>query len=428
LSADDGEGSLGLKVRLAFGGRRLAAGAGMAALAVAAFGPGLAAAQAPAAGGTEKPFTIGVQEITSYESNPARGNAENAAIRGIKPDDVTFSPSVTATYSHSVGLNSLALNANFGYDYHARNNILSREHLDFSLNGNAAVGAFCSVGGSAAYNRGQSELQYLTVDVTQNTIQTYRIEGSERCGTSSGLTESVSLSHASTQNSNPTLNGYDVNGVTGMLGYSNPTLGTLGLTVSYDRSDYSAAPVAASATPERLDVTSVGLQLTRPIGARLTGTASVSYSHSADVARAGAPIAARDFSGLTSSLNLTYVASPRLQLTGDVGRRVSATLLQGVGYAVVTSADLSATYTVSSRITASVGGSWLHTDNEGRDPLLLVTTPDWQELTTVFARATAKIGRTSAASLEYRHLQGRSDLSLYDYVSNYVGLTLSTSF
>jgi hypothetical protein len=170
------------------------------------------------------------------------------------------------------------------------------------------------------------------------------------------------------------------------------------------------------------------VQLTRPIGARLTGSASVSYSHSADEARPGALVGAKDFSGLTTSLNLTYVAGPRLQLSADVGRRVSGTLLQGVGYAVVTNAGLSADYTVSSRITASVGGNWLHTDNEGRDPLLALTTPDWQELITLFARATAKIGRSSAVSLEYRRLQGRSDLSLYDYVSNYVGLTLSTSF
>ena len=407
-------------------------GAGLAALAMAALGPDLAAAQAAGApatvGGPDKPFTIGLQAITGFESNPARGSAENAAIRGIKPDEVTFSPSVTATYSHSVGLQGVALNADFGYDFHSRNNLLSREHLDLSLAGNIAVGAFCSVGGDGAYHRGQSELQYLTVDVTQNTIQTYRIEGSERCGTSSGLTESVSLSHASTQNSNATLTNYDVNGVTGMLGYSNATLGTVGVTLSYDRTGYGAAPVTGSTTPERLEVTSIGVQLARPIGARLTGTASVSYSHSADEARPGALVAARDFNGLTTSVSLTYVAGPRLQLSTDVERRVSATLLQGVGYSVVTSAGLSADYTVSSRITASIGGSWLHTDNKGRDPLLALTTPGWQELTTLFARATTKIGRSSAVSLEYRHLQGRSDLSLYDYVSNYVGLTLSTSF
>ena len=69
---------------------------------------------------------------------------------------------------------------------------LNAEHLDFSLVGNKAVGALCSVGGNAGYTRGQSDLQYLTVNVTKNVQQTYRIAGTETCSTPSGLTESGS--------------------------------------------------------------------------------------------------------------------------------------------------------------------------------------------------------------------------------------------
>ncbi len=335
---------------------------------------------------------------------------------------------MTAVYSRSVGLQGLALNANFGYDYHPNNDSLNREHLGFSAVGNVAVGTLCSVGGEADYNRAQSALDTLTVNVTQNTIQTYTISGSENCRTSGGLTENVQLSHSTTQNSNAGLVDFDVNSVSGLIGYTNSTIGTVGLTVSYGRTSYGSDPLQLGSTPDLMDVTSVGVQLSRPIGARLTGSISLAYSHSADRPRPGAPVLGESsFSGLTSSVALSYLVGPRLRLNTHVARDVSASLLAGVGHSVVTSADLEADYTVSSRITASLGGSWSHTDYEGLDPFVIQTTPKWQELSTFFARTSMTFGRRWAASLEYRLTEGRADLSLYNYVSNYVGLTLSTS-
>ncbi len=256
---------------------------------------------------------------------------------------MTFSPSVTAVYSRSVGLQGLALNANFGYDYHDKNADLNREHLDFSAVGNVAVGALCSVGGQAGYNRAQSALDTLTVDVTQNTIQTYSISGSENCRTGGGLTESVQLSHTSTQNSSSGLVDYDINTVSGLLGYTNPTIGTVGLTLSYDRTNYGSDPLAG--TPDVMDVSSIGVQLSRPIGARLTGSVAVGWSHSADRAVIPALLGVRryfEFSGLRpSSVSLSYLVGPRLRLQHPRGaRRVKATLLRGLAIRLVTSADL----------------------------------------------------------------------------------------
>jgi hypothetical protein len=154
----------------------------------------------------------------------------------------------------------------------------------------------------------------------------------------------------------------------------------------------------------------------------------VSWSHSTDQTRPGALAPGNtSFSGVTTSVGLSYLLGPRLRLNAHVARDVSATLLQGVGYSVITSADLSADYTVSSRITAGLGGSWSHTAYQGRDPRVLLTTPGWQELNTFYARTSITLGRRWGASLQYRLTQGRADLSLYNYVSNYVGLTLSAS-
>jgi hypothetical protein len=404
------------------------AGAGFAALAVAVCAPGVAAAQAAALGGPDKPFTVGVQEVTAYDSNPARGSATNAAIRGVESGEVTFTPSITAGYSHSVGLQGLALSANFGYDYHSKNTELNSENLNFSLVGNRAVGARCSLGGGATYSRAQSGLQTLTVDVTRNAIQTYTISGSESCHTGSGLTESVQVSHSASQNTNARLVNYDVNTVSGLIGYSNETIGVVGVTLAYDQTNYGSDPQALGGTPARMGVTSVGVSLTRPIGARLTGSASVSWSHSTDQARTGSLVLGQtSFSGFTTSVGLSYLVGPRLRLSTNISRDVSASVLEGVGYSVVNSADLSASYTVSSRISASVGGDWSHTSYQGRDPRVIFTTPGWQQTNGFFARTSMTFGRRFAASLEYRLTGGSSNLSLYNYVSNYVGLTLSAS-
>jgi hypothetical protein len=402
----------------------------LAALAAAACAPGAAAAQTgggAALGGPNKPFTIGLQDITAYDSNPARGSALNAAIRGLDSDEMIYSPSVTAVYSHSVGQEGLALNANLGYDFHSKNDSLNSEHLDFSAIGNMAVGALCTVGGSATYDRAQSNLNTLTINVTRNTLQTYRISGSQSCHSSGGLTETVQLYYSDTQNSNASLVNSDVVGVSGLVGYTNSTIGTVGLTLAYDRTNYGADPLTNGTTPQQMDVTSVGVSLSRPIGARLTGSAAVSYSRSEN--HGGTiGVAAGGFSGLTTSVGLSYIVGPRLRLSTNVSRGVQASLLAGVSYSVATNASLAADYTVSSRITAGLGGSWSHTDYLGRDPRVILATPGWQELSSFYAHVSTTFGRRWSASLQYTLTEGRANLSLYDYTSNYVGLTLATSF
>lgn len=411
-----------------------------AVVLAAAFAPALAFAQVAGAGaasavlgGAEKPFTFGVQETTAYESNPARGNAADAALRGLRGDDVTLSPSVTATYSHGAGLYGVALNGLFGYAFHTRNSSLSSEHLSLSIVGNAAVGSLCSAGGSARYDRGQSDLQYLTIDVTKNVTQTYLVNGSETCSTPTGLTENVQVFRSSTQNASSELSNYNTTGVSGLIGYSKPVIGTVGLTVSYNETSYDnggskSAALRAVTAPE-LRVTSVGVQISRPIGARLSGSASVSYSHSTQGAAPGLLNAQRSsYDGLTTAIGLNYLVGPRLQLSTHVSRGLSGSSFRDVGYALVTQVDGQAVYKVSQRITATLGGSWGHTDYQGRLAYLVPFTPGWQENTSVYGQASFRIGSRSAASLEIRHSTGEADLSLYNYSSNYLGLTLSTTF
>jgi hypothetical protein len=298
------------------------------------------------------------------------------------------------------------------------------------------VGSFCSAGGNARYDRGQTDLQSLTVNVTQNTTQTYTLNASESCSTRTGLTENLQVTHSATQNSSTALNNFDTTGVSGMIGYSNQAIGTVGVTVGYDQTNYTKFAALSTSRPQQLEVSSVGVQLSRPIGARLSGSASVSYSHSTQAIAFGATgTGSNSYSGLTSSIGLTYIVGPRLQLATHVSRAVSGTSLQAVGYSLTTEVDGSATYKVSSRISTSVGVSWNRIDYKGRQqllnpslPFLNLFTPGWTDTTTVYGQASLQIGRRSSASLNLRHAMGGSNLALYNYASTYAGLTLATSF
>ena len=402
---------------------------GLATVALS-LGPGLAHAQGrPAAlGGPDRPLTIGVQAVTTYDSNPARGSAVAGEIRDVQKDEIIFSPSVTVGYSHSVGLQGLALTGVFGYDKYTKNTNLSAEHIDFSAMANRALGAHCSVNGDFAYNRGQSNLENVSVLVSKNVVQTYDLRAGETCGTATGLTQSLNFTRGSTHNSDSSLVDFDSTGVSGSLGYSNQVLGNVGLVASYVRTSYASVPALSLGTPDSLGLTSIGVQISRPIGARLSGSAAVSYSRSHQELRQGAPAASKSsYSGLTASAALTYLVGPRLQLMADVSRDVTGSILQDVGYTVRTQAGLTADYTVSSRISASLGGGRSRDSYRGRIVNADFLTPDWQETSNVFGRVSVQLGRRATVALDVRHEWGASDIALYDYSSNRVALTLAAS-
>jgi hypothetical protein len=421
-----GRRSSGVSPQLAF--------AGLATLAVASLGPTLAKAQgidggAPVSvGGAEKPLTIGVQAVTSYDSNPARGSTLAGEIRDVRGDEVIFSPSVTVGYSHSVGLQGLALRGVFGYDKYTRNSDLSAEHIEFSAAANRAVGGRCSVNGAFNYNRGQSNLEYVTVNVGKNVIQTYGLNAGQSCATGTGLNESLSVNHSSTHNSASDLVDFNSIGVSGSLGYSNDVVGNVSLVASYTKTNYVDIPQFSLATPSSLGATSIGVQVSRPIGARLSGSAAVFYTHSTQDQRSSLPVEnGSSYSGVTASASLSYLVSPRLNLTAQLARDVSGSIIQDVGYAITNSAGLTAGYTVSSRISANLGVNWSRNSYRGRGELLPLTTPDWQETSDIFGGVSMKVGNRAAVSLDVRHERGNSDIDLYDYSSNRVSLTVSAS-
>lgn len=403
--------------------------AGLATLALASLGPSLAHAQAM--GGSNRPLTFGAQVVSTYDSNPARGSASAAAIRGLQDDEIVVSPQLTVAYSHNVGLQGLTLSGAFGYDEHTKNSHLNAEHIDLSAAASRAVGARCSVNGAVTVNRAQSNLENVSVAVSKDIVTTYNLSGGESCATPTGITESVQVTRSASHNSDSTLVDFNTTGVSGSVGYENDVVGNVGLLVSYNRTSYVDIPTISIATPNGVESTSFGVTLSRPFGARLSGNASVSYTTSHQDSRPDELVETKSsYSGLTASAGLNYLIGPRLNLAAQLSRNVTGSAYQNVGYAIDTDASLTAHYTVSSRISANLGGSWSRNANRGVVdvvPLATLVTPDWTETAAVFGGVSVQIGRRAAVSLDLRHEKGSADIDLYEYTNNRVSLTLSTS-
>lgn len=400
--------------------------AGLATLAVASLAPTLASAQSM--GGSNRPLTFGAQVVSTYESNPARGSANAAAVRGLQDDEIIVSPSLTVSYSHNVGLQGLTVSGVFGYDEHTKNSHLNAEHIDFSATASRAVGARCSVNGAAAVHRGQSNLENVSITVSKDVVTTYNLSAGESCATATGITESVQVTHSASHNSDSTMVDFNTTGVSGSVGYANDVIGNVGLLVSYNKTSYVDIPTVSIGTPNGVKSTSVGVTLSRPLGARLSGNASASYTTSHQDSRPDQLVQTKSsYSGLTASAGLNYLLGPRLQLGAQLSRNITGSAYQNVGYAIDTDASLTAHYTVSSRISANLGGSWSRSANRGVVEVVPLVTPEWQETAAVFGGVSVQIGRRAAVSLDLRHEKGTADIDIYAFSDNRVSLTLSSS-
>jgi hypothetical protein len=414
--------------------------ASVATLALASVAPCVAKAQAGgastgaagafgAAAAGAQPLTIGVQETTTYDSDAAQSSTAGAAIRGLEGPDVIYAPSINVVYNSYVGRQGVALKGYVGYNYYQRNKQLRSEQIDVAASVNKALGR-CLVGSQISFDRGQSALDNLVLTVTKNIIQTYTVSANETCATTSGLTENVQVQYSAASNSAATLVDYNTTGVSASVGYGNQALGNISLVTNYTKTNYeNVTGSSLLGTPNSLEAVGVGVQVSRPIGSRLSGEASLFYTTSkSDLGATSTPEQNDSFGGLTWDVGLTYKVGPRLILNGTFARAVQATILQGTGYSINSSANLTAGYTVSSRIQVNLGGSWSQQDFRGENPLVLAVAPSQLDITTFYAGVSVRVGRNSTISGDVHHEVNKTDLALFNFTSDRVSLTLATSF
>lgn len=390
---------------------------GIAPLLISVGHAGAATAQSA---GREHRSDVELTAKATYDSNVARGDDLVADARDIKSEDVIYSPRIKVDLARPVGRGSAFVQGTVGYDFYQENEELAREHLALSAGVDAPIGP-CDAGLKGGVSRQQSDLADLTLTTTENTQQNINVNVNVGCATNGGIGGTVSVGYAETTNSAlQDLVDSQTNSISAGVTYSNRILGTVALSGGYQDVDYDTGSLIA---PPGFEAYNVGVSISRPIGARLSGTAALGYQ----TLRSKGP-GDGDYDGVSGQAALSYRATPRLSGTLSYSRGAVATMQQGSNYTVTQTVRLQGAYTVSSRIKTNLGASWsdrsYRGDGLGPQPLSV----DEDEITSIFSGVSINIGRRSSLAFDGSREVRETDVELFNYTAYRVGVSAVTAF
>jgi hypothetical protein len=385
----------------------------------------LAQAGAPsapaAAGAAGRRFDISGRIRAEYDSNVARSSRAVADIRDVRPDDIKYTPSLSVDLGMPVGRQSVFLQGDAGYELYQYNKDLKRERVNLTGGVAGRVGR-CSSALTGIVNRGVSDYEDFSLGAQRSVQRTLTGSLFAGCQIGASLGASLSAMHTETTNSGgATFVGSNTDGVTGALSYGSPSAGSISLTAGVTSTRYGENPLAAVMSPG-FDTYSLGLQYSRPIGARLNGRAAVAYyqlqSKSAE---------ASDQNGLSVDVGLAYRASDRLSGNLSYSRTIGATNRIGANSTVEQRGQVGVTYRLSSRLRANLGGT-LSRRTYGTPPLPGALFASREDRKTIRAGVSFDVGRRSSILFDAAVDDINADLDTLDYTAEKVGVTLSTSF
>lgn len=392
--------------------------AGVPVLIVLLYGSA-AAAQAPGLDERRIEFTASVSAV--YDSNVARGSQSVADARGIRRGEFTYSPNGNANIVLPFGRQTVFLSGDVGYEFHQYNSKLQRERIGLTGGVQRPVGP-CVGGVNGGFSRSQTDLADLSLIVTENTQQTVTVAGSVSCMPLAGVGVSVGLQHGDTRNTAEMgVVNSSQDAVNAGLNYTNRLIGTLSLTGTYSTSDYGDPGVPDQFVPSGFETTGLSLGIQRPIGTRLTGSASLGYT------RLRSKSGTSGFDGLTGTGALNYRVNPRVSAQLAYRRSVNSSLLQGADYALSESLSLRASYRIGSRISTSLGGQVTRGSQRGQIAAVPGTALNSRSKS-VFGSVSVPIGRSSNLSFNANYEVRNANPTLFDYSSYRLGVTASTSF
>jgi hypothetical protein len=377
-------------------------------------------AQVPGLDEKRLKFTVTGNAI--YDSNVARGSQATADERNIRPDDITYSPRVTVDISLPIGRQALFLAGDVGYDYHQYNTQLDRERISLNGGGQAAAGP-CVTALTGGVTRSQSDLADLSLLVTKNTQTNYTVQTVASCQLFAGFGATVGGQYGENRNSaEVSVIDSIQRGMNAGLTYSSRLVGTASLTGSYSTTDYKDRGAPDPFVPDGFKSYGVNLSLVRPIGTRLTGSATLGFTRLESNASGGSK-----YTGLSGSGSLTYRVNPRLTALVAYNRAAQASLLAGADYQLSESISLQGTYRLGPRIVTTLGGRLSKVSQRGE-----VNLPSGALLSSstrsLFGSVGMPVGRKSRVSLTGSYEVRDAKPSLFDYDAYRIGVTASTTF
>jgi len=366
-------------------------------------------------------FEITTSLSARYDSNVARASDEIAQKRGIKPADWLLSPSINIQLDKALGSQSIYFNGDVGYDLYARNHRLDRERI--LLDGGARLQFLrCTATADTSLDLHQSDLSELIDSApAKNTENIRKIALDAQCGGPIGIIPFAGASRtwASNSSSERRFADYVTDQGQGGLAFAGPTFGELAVIAQVRTTDYPDRN--GFGLTNHFHVFSIGGRYTRNVGSRLN--ASISLSRTKVDTAPGFPT----FTGLTSNVNVSMVASDNLKLQANWTRSVDPVSLGFGDFAIDSRSSLDADYGLSPLLTLSAGAGSVHRQIEGESFFLVPQLRREQRLYAYARLSYARSARTNI-SLELRRERRRADPSSFNYDSTSVGLVVRMKF
>lgn len=373
-----------------------------------------------------------------YDSNPLRLSQGQEARPGESRTGFRFSPSVGANYGHEFGRQGLQFSTLVGRDYFLGNDQLTRNRFRFNGQLLYHLGSRCSGVVNSTFNRRQNG-QESTIDdedptippddvvrVVNNVQETLAYGVTADCGLSSGLTFGGSANH-SQQNNGARTRRFSNSDNSSFSVYSGVQVarGQLQLVGSYSTIDYPNRNLLLDPlllVSNGVKTRRIGLNYSRPIGSRLSGSLGLSYLKVNPDGRDG-------YTTPAYNVSLTYHPGTRLVLSVNGSRNILSSRTVGALYRVVDQIGLNANYKLNSKI--NVNGNLGLTRNKFKQTFIVVDDP-FIINRDVSKRAGLRVTYSPRSlydvSFGVDQVSRSSKPSLYDYDSTKVHLSLGVHF
>ena len=308
----------------------------------------------------------------AYEDNVLRLPKSTPTPFSYTRNDYRFTPALNIDVVRPIGLQSVFLSGNVGYDFYARNKQLERERINLDGGADLRFGGTCRQHVQLGYSRQQSDLRdvFSTVRL-QNREQRKSIGLAASCSGLIGIKPGVTYDYTNVSNSDDSREqgNYHASTFGGTLGYVSPALGEVSLYASYRFGTYpNRSRIPGIRVREDINVYNVGLRYSRSLGTRLRGNVSIGYTKVKPKLPGTAP-----FNGASYSADITFVPTTQLQTVVGISRSVNQSNLLQNSYSVDDSYSFAATYAVSPFIRANAGASF--SKRKFKDSPLLGPTP-----------------------------------------------------
>ena len=373
---------------------------------------GPASAQATA---TDR-FTGQVGVETTYSSNVAGGGDQVAALRGLQKGDVTYSPTISGVFRLPFGGQSLSVSGSAGLQRHVRNKDLDSENFQISAGGGVPVGP-CGLGATASFAHSQTAPVDLVIAVRKNINESTALGANVSCGVGA-LVGAVGATYSRSGNNAAGFLDSDSKAATVSLGYANEALGSLSLTAQYSESGYGSTPAIGLASPSNFREYGGGLNYSRRLGLRLSGTAGISFVQIDSANNAN--------SSVNANVGLNYRLSQRATLGLNYSHVTQPSRVVGAAFARSQSAQLNGAYQFSTRLSGSLSLSATRDLSRGGVQIPLVVRDN--KSFSVNGGVGYRLGRDIDVHLNGTYTERTADLGLYNFSSESVSLSVARAF